>query len=109
MYATAEVRTSGKSLPNALGKQVVVVGSVTQVGGSSIQLKTHDDVTVIAKLASNTTMPPAENSVVEVKGMVLPDQSIQATGYITYDEDFDMKMYGEAMQLVDEFPIFQTN
>ena len=109
MYATFEVRTSGKSLPNALGKQVTVVGCVTQVGGSSIKLTTHDNVSVIAKLSSDSALPPAEHSVIELKGTVLPDQSIQATGYLACEEDFDLKMYDEAMRLVDAFTIFQTD
>ena len=107
MYSALEVRTSGKSIPNALGKNVTVVGKVTQIGGSSLKLTTHDDKALTVKFSSSTVTLPTQSSIVEIKGNVLPDLTIQATGFINFEDDFDLGLYDEAMKLVDALPVFK--
>ncbi|KAI6656511.1 Replication protein A3, 14kDa [Oopsacas minuta] len=106
MYSTLETRTSGKSIPSSLGKQVTVVGRVSQLGGSNLKLVTHDDKTITVKFSSSSSLP-TQDSIVEVIGTVLPDQTIQSTAYLIFEEDFDLTMYDEAMKLVDKLPIFK--
>ena len=107
MYSTIEVRTSGKSIPNTLGKHVTVVGRVAQIGGSVLKLTTHDDQTLTVKFSSSTVTLPTQNSIVEIKGTVLPDQAVQATGFINFEDDFDLGLFDEAMKLVDVLPIYK--
>ena len=107
MYSTLEVRTSGKSVPSALGKHVTVVGRVTQIGGSNLKLTTHDDKTLTVKFSSSTATLPTQNTIVEIKGTVLPDQTVQATGFINFEDDFDLGLYDEAMKLVDTLPVYK--
>ena len=109
MYSTLEVRTSGKSIPKSLGKHVTVVGRVSQVGGSNLKLVTHDDVTLTVKFSTSTTVMPAQDKIVEIKGTVSPDQSIQTTEFLDFDGEFDIKMFDEAMKQVEVLPVFKVN
>ena len=109
MYSTQEVRTTGKSIPKALGKHVTVVGRVSQVGGNNLKLLTHDGVTLTVKFSSSTTAMPAEKNIIEIKGTVSPDQSIQAKEFLAFDDEFDLQLFDEAMQEVEKLPVFKTN
>ena len=107
MYSTVEVRTSGKSIPNSLGKLVTVVGRVSQVGGNNLKLVTHDDVTMTVKFSSSTTAMPAQDNIVEIKGTVSPDQSIQAKEFLVFDGEFDLQMFDEAMKQFEKLSVFK--